>query len=104
MLLMNFKRFMPLLSLIYRSRKRPYIAQISLITGHYRSGTKNPENPKDTCRVRLYDGSRGAACYLVSVLNAAEYRGWSEGHVRVSHAAMWLATHGMSNTAAGIGA
>ena len=70
----------------------------------YMVGTKNPENPKGTCRVRLYDGSRGAACYLTSALNAAEYRGWSESYLRISHAAMWLANHAVHNNVAGIGA
>ena len=69
----------------------------------YLVGTKNPEIPKGTCRVRLYDGSRGAACYLVSVLNAAEYRGWSEGYLRISHAAMALAVHAVHASAVGIG-
>lgn len=70
----------------------------------YLVGTKNPENPRGTCRVRLYDGSRGAACYLISVLNAAEYRGWSEGHVRISHAAQSIACSGAFNCATGIAA
>ena len=68
----------------------------------YLVGTKNPENPKGTCRVRLYDGSRGAACYLSSVLNAAEYRGWSEGLLRISHSAYAFARQGLFNTAEGI--
>jgi len=70
----------------------------------YLVGTADPKFPKGTCRVRLYDGSGGAACYLASVLNGAEYRGWTEGSLRISTAAIYQARYGACSCPAGIGA
>lgn len=71
---------------------------------NYSLGGKEPENPRGTCRVRLYDGRRGAAHYLASQLNSAEYQGWANLYVRISHAALSLARYGACSSAAGIGA
>jgi hypothetical protein len=54
----------------------------------YLCGTRNPKNPRGTCRCRLYNPTRGAAAYLASELNTSEYKGWSEGFVELSHAAV----------------
>jgi len=50
-----------------------------------------PENPRGSCRARLYDPAKGAAGYLADVLNDAEYKGWSEGCVEINQAAMMAA-------------
>ncbi|OGV57183.1 MAG: hypothetical protein A2283_20975 [Lentisphaerae bacterium RIFOXYA12_FULL_48_11] len=68
----------------------------------YLVGTKNPENPRGTCRVRLYDPQRGAADYLAQVLNTSEHKGWMEGHIRLSEAAVRYARQAACESSTGI--
>jgi len=65
-------------------------------------GTKDPENPRGTCRARLYDPARGAVGYLTDALNASELEGWLSSDIEMSDAAYreaWLAHRARSGRA-----
>jgi len=69
------------------------------------TGTKDPENPRGTCRCRLYNPGRGAAGYLAEVLNASESRGWATGRIELSHSTYrkaWEARRSVNNMPGGM--